>query len=78
MQYPVIYAGFLHLNHCNSISHIMLAWLMLKKESQNIDDLPGLATCQSGTSAMLSGEVNAPIVHGSARLCLIWFMEAFD
>ena len=56
----------------------MLAWLMLKKESQNIDDLPGLATCLSGTSAMLSGEVNAPIVHGSAWLCLIWFMEAFD
>ena len=29
-----------------------------------IDDLPVLVTCQSGTSAMLSCEVNSPAVHG--------------
>ena len=44
---------------------IVIGWLTLKKESQKIDDLLVLATCQSGTSAMLSGEVNSPVVHGS-------------
>ena len=43
----------------------MLAWLRLKEEevkrSQKIDDLPVLATCWSGTSAMLSIEVNGPV-----------------
>ena len=38
-----------------------------KKESQKIDDLPDLATCQSGTSAMLSSEVNSPIVHENTQ-----------
>ena len=46
---------------------IVLGWLTLKKESQKIDDLLVIATCQSGTSAMLSSEVNGPVVHGSTR-----------
>ena len=53
---------------------IVLAWLTVtlteerrKKESQKIDDLPVLATCQSGTSAMLSSTSNGPIAHGSTR-----------
>ena len=36
-------------------------------ESQKIDDLPVLATCQSGTLAMLSSEVNGPVIHRSTR-----------
>ena len=56
---------------------IVLAWLTVtwteerkkerKKESQKIDDLPVLATRRSGTSAMLSSEVNCPVAHGSTR-----------
>jgi len=38
-----------------------------KKSEDTIDDLPVLATCQSGTSVMLSGKVNSPVVHGSTR-----------
>ena len=38
-----------------------------KEESQKIDDLPVLATCWSGTSAMLSSTSNGPIAHGSTR-----------
>ena len=47
---------------------IKLAWLQKerkKKRSQKIDNLLVLATCQSGSLAMLSGEVNGPVVHGS-------------
>ena len=50
----------------------MLAWLTVtlteerrrkkKEESQKIDDLPVLATRQSGTSAMLSSKVNGPLL----------------
>ena len=40
---------------------------MLKKESQKIDDLPVLATCQSGTSVMISGKGNSPVVHESTQ-----------
>ena len=39
----------------------MLARLMLKEESQKIDDFPVLATCQCGTLAILSSEVDGPI-----------------
>ena len=44
----------------------MLAWRTVtdrrkKKESQKIDDLPVLATCRSGTLAMLSSKVNGPV-----------------
>ena len=40
-----------------------------KKEerSQKTDDLPILATCRSGTLAMLSSKVNGPVTHGSTR-----------
>ena len=38
-----------------------------KNKSQMIDDLPVLATCRSGTLAMLSGEVNVPVTHGSTQ-----------
>ena len=47
---------------------IKLAWLQKerkKKRSQKIDNLLVLATCQSGSLVMLSGEVNGPVVHGS-------------
>ena len=44
---------------------IALAWLTLKeRRSQKIDDLPVLATCRSGTSAIL--KVNTSVVHGSS------------
>ena len=39
----------------------------MTEESQKIDDLPVLATCRSGTSAMLSSKFNRPIAHGSTR-----------
>ena len=56
---------------CNSFSRyrVSLASERKKKEerSQKIDNLPVLATCQSGTLVMLSGEVNGPVVHGSTR-----------
>ena len=42
---------------------IVLSWR--RKESQKIDNLPVLATCQSGTLAMLSSKVNGPVAHGS-------------
>ena len=32
-----------------------------------MDDLPVLATCQSDTSAMLSGKVNSPAVYENTR-----------
>ena len=38
-----------------------------KEESQKIDDLPVLETCQSGTLAILSSKVNGPVAHGSAQ-----------
>ena len=46
-----------------------------KEESQKIDDLPVLATHQSGTSAMHSSKVNGPVTHGRT---LIWLIEDFD
>ena len=48
---------------------IVLAWriVTLTEESQKIDDLPVLAICRSGTSAMLSSTSNGPIAHGSTR-----------
>ena len=36
----------------------------LNKESQKTDNLPVLATCWSGASAMLSSIFNSPIAHG--------------
>ena len=45
----------------------MLAWLKDKEEGQKIDDLPVLATCWSGTLAILSSEGNVPVAHGSTR-----------
>ena len=48
---------------------IVLAWLMVdgrkKEDSKKIDDLPALATHQSGTSATFSSKVNSPVAHGS-------------
>ena len=76
MQYTVIYAIFSRLDHCNSFSRYRASLAdsytdgrkkERKKESQKIDDLPVLATRQSGTSAMLSSEVNSPVAHGSTR-----------
>ena len=60
------------LNRRNSFSHYRAIMVdrnesESQSESQKIDDSPVLATCQSGTSAMLSSEVNGPIAHGSTR-----------
>ena len=38
---------------------------MEKRESQKIDDFPVLVTRLSGTSAMLSSQVDGPVAHGS-------------
>ena len=54
---------------------IVLAWRTVtlteerrkKKESQKIEDLPVLATCRSGTSAMLSSKLNGPIAPGTTQ-----------
>ena len=51
---------------------IVLAWLTPEEkesmtESQKIDDLFVLANCKSGTSAMLSSDVNCPVVHDSTQ-----------
>ena len=45
----------------------MLACLRVREEeeSQKLDDLPVVATCQSGTLAMLSSEVNSSVAHES-------------
>ena len=59
---------FSHSNDCNSFSryHASLADAEeRKKESQKIDDLPILATYQTGTLATFSSEVNGPIARGS-------------
>ena len=46
----------------------MLVWLKdEEEESQKIDDLLVLATCQSGTLVILSSEGNVPVAHGSTR-----------
>ena len=51
---------------------ILLAWRTVtlteeEERSQKIDDLPVLATCWSGTSAMFSSKFNCPIDRGSTR-----------
>jgi len=65
VQHPVIYAVLLRLNRCNSFSRyraIVLEKGRRKEErSQKIDDLPILATCRSGTLAMLSSKVNGSV-----------------
>ena len=69
MQYPVIYAACLRLDRCNKFSHYhaIVAEKTKKPESQKIDDLLVLATCRSGTLAMLSSKVNGAVAHGSTR-----------
>ena len=75
MQYPVIYDISSRFFVVIASAVIVLAWLTVtlteerkrKKESQKIDDLPVLATCQSATSVMLSSTSNCPIAHGSTR-----------
>ena len=80
MRHPVIYA--VCLNRCNSFNRYRASLAYTRTErrrrrSQKTDDLPVLATCRSGTLAMLSSKVNGPVAHGSTRQCLIWLMEAF-
>ena len=66
--YPVIYAVLSHLNCCNSFSRYhAIVVEKRKKESQKIADLPVLATCRSGTLAMLSSKVNSPVAYGSTQ-----------
>ena len=64
MQYPVIYAVLLHLNCCNSFSHYRAILVENRRRNQKRDDLAILATCRSGTLAMLSNKVNCPVGHG--------------
>ena len=45
---------------------IMLSWWK-GEESQKIDDLPILVTCQSDNLATLSSKVNGPVAHESTR-----------
>ena len=75
MHYLVSYVAFWRLNCCNSFSRYRASLAdsntdgRKKSEvrSQKIDDLPVLATRRSGTSAMLSSEVNGPVAHGNTR-----------
>ena len=68
MQYPVIYAVLSRLNCCNSYSSYFAVVLEdSQEESQKIDNLAILATCWSGTSAMLSSEVDGPVTYGSTQ-----------
>ena len=81
MQYPVIYDLFSRFFRCNSFSRYRASLAdsytdrrkkkkeeeRKKESSQKIDDLPVLATCRSGISAMLSSTCNGPIAHGSTR-----------
>jgi len=46
---------------------VLSCWRKEEGRSQKIDDLPILATCRSGTLAMLSSKVNGPVTHGSTR-----------
>ena len=68
VQYPVIHVVVSRLNRCNNFSRYRGSLpYSERRTSQKIDDLPVLATCRSGTSPMLSSEVNGPIAHGSTR-----------
>ena len=55
----------------NSLSryHLVLFRLRVREErvTEKIDDLPVLVTSPSGTSAMLSSEVNGAVAEGSTR-----------
>ena len=65
----MIYAVLSHLNRnrFNRYRAIVVEKREKKEESQKIDDLPVLATCRSGTLAMLSSKVKRPVAHGSTR-----------
>ena len=82
MHYLVIYAALWRSNRCNSFSRYRTSLAdsytdgrkksegrSQKSEvrSQKIDYLPVLATHRSGTSAMLSSEVNGPVAHRNTR-----------
>ena len=76
MQYPVIFLMIFFRDFfcCNSFSRFRASLAdsyidrRKKEESEKIaDDLHVLATCRSGTSAMLSSTSNGPIAHGSTR-----------
>ena len=55
----MIYAVF----HCVIASAVfVLAWLALKEEIQKIDDLPVLATCQSGALVILPVKLMVPLL----------------
>ena len=63
-----VHSDLCHFSHSNDViasAVIVLAWLTPKKGSQKTDDLPILATYQSGTLATFSSEVNGPIACGS-------------
>ena len=62
----MIYAIFSHWIVVIASTVIVLAWFK-DEERKKIDDLPVLATCRSGTLAILSSEVNGPVAHGSTR-----------
>ena len=65
MQYPVIYAIFSHLNR-NSFSRYRASLAdSLDRRKKEVNDLPVLATCRSGTLAILSSKVNGPVANGS-------------
>ena len=59
----MIYVVVLRLNCCHSFSHCRA--IAVSERSQKIDDLPILATCRSGTLAILSSKVNGPVAHGN-------------
>ena len=62
-----ILGNFFHVLNRNSFSCYCASLVYAerrKKESQKID-LSVLATCWSGTSAMLSNKVNGPVAYGN-------------
>ena len=49
--------------HCNSFSHYLASLAETERRRQKIEDSSVLATCQPGTSVMLSSKVKGPVAH---------------
>ena len=62
----MIYVVVLRLNRCNSFSRCRAIAVEKRKKKKKSEDAR-LATCRSGTLAMLSSKVNGPAAHGNTQ-----------